>query len=114
MKNKEDCMNYYNLSELPARNKGEGIWLRTVHGEKMTISYWEFDPQTDLPEHSHPHEQIAMLQEGRFVLTVEGESRELQLGEAVVIPPNVPHYGHAITASKVMDIFSPVREDLRE
>lgn len=107
-------MDSYNLKDLPARERGEGILLRTVHGEKMTIAYWEFDPQTNLPEHSHPHEQIAMLQEGRFELTVDGESRELQLGEVVRVPPNVPHSGRSITYSKVVDIFSPVREDMRE
>ena len=107
-------MKAYSLQDLPARSRGEGIDLRTVHGEKMTIAYWEFQPETDLPEHSHPHEQIAMLQEGRFVLTVDGESRELQPGEVIVIPPDVPHSGRSITASKVIDIFSPVREDMRE
>ncbi len=107
-------MNSYRLDELPARKRGEGIQLRTIHGEKMTIAYWQFDPDTDLPEHSHPHEQIAMLQEGRFELTVDGEPRELELGEVVVVPPNVSHSGRSITASKVIDVFSPVREDMRE
>ena len=107
-------MNTYSLKDLPARSRGEGIELRTVHGEKMTLAYWEFAPETDLPEHSHPHEQIAMLQAGRFVLTVDGEPRELQQGEVVVIPPNISHSGRSITASKVVDIFSPVREDMRD
>ena len=107
-------MNSYSLEDLPARSRGEGIKLRTVHGEHMTLAYWEFEPETDLPEHSHPHEQIAMLQEGRFVLTVAGEARELQQGEVVVVPPNVPHSGRSISASKVVDIFAPVREDMRD
>ena len=107
-------MKVYSLQDLPARSRGDGIELRTVHGEKMTIAYWSFQPETDLPEHSHPHEQIAMLQEGRFVLTVDGEPRELRPGEVILIPPNVSHSGRSITASRVIDIFSPVREDMRE
>jgi len=107
-------MESYNWNDLPRRKKGEGIHLQTVHSGRMTVAHWSFDPDTDLPEHSHPHEQIAMLQEGRFVLTVNGEDRELSPGEVVVIPPDVPHCGRAITASRVIDVFSPVREDMRD
>jgi len=107
-------MNSYNWKDLVPRSKGPGISLRTVHSGSMTVAHWSFDPDTDLPTHSHPHEQIALLQEGRFELTVDGESRELCPGEVVVIPPDIPHSGRAITASRVIDVFSPVREDMLE
>ena len=107
-------MESYNWKQVPRRETGEGIQLQTVHSGRMTVAYWHFAPNRQLPEHSHPHEQIAMLQEGRFELTVDGQTRELQPGEIVVIPPDVVHSGHSITASRVIDIFSPVREDLKE
>lgn len=107
-------MQNYNWKDIPAREKGKGIHLRAVHSERMTVAHWEFEPETDLPEHSHPHEQLAILQDGDFELTVDGVSRRLQPGDVVVIPPNVPHSGRAIGASRVMDIFSPVREDFKE
>ena len=107
-------MKSYQWRELTPRSKAEGMQLRTIHSERMTIAHWDFEPNTELPAHSHPHEQIAMLQEGRFELTVDGECRELEPGEVVVIPSGIEHSGRAITASRVIDVFSPVREDMRE
>jgi quercetin dioxygenase-like cupin family protein len=109
-----ESMEYYNWSELPARDRGKGIRLRTVHSQRMTAAHWEFEPETDLPEHSHPHEQLTLLQEGDFELTVGGVSRRLRIGDVVVIPPQVPHSGRALSASRVIDIFAPVREDFKE
>jgi quercetin dioxygenase-like cupin family protein len=35
-------------------------------------------------------------------------------GDVLVIPPNVPHSGKALTDVSVMDAFAPVREDYRD
>jgi len=104
----------YNWKDIAQKEMAPGIRLQAVHGEHMSLAHWNFEPDADLPEHSHPHEQIAILQEGRFVLTVGGESRELSPGDVVVIPPHVPHSGRSITAARVIDVFSPVREDMRD
>jgi quercetin dioxygenase-like cupin family protein len=37
----------------------------------------------------------------------------LTAGHYRVIPPDVVHSGHSITACKIIDVFSPVREDYR-
>jgi quercetin dioxygenase-like cupin family protein len=79
----------------------------------MTLAYWDVDPGAPAPEHSHPHEQILSLIEGEFELTVGGETETLTAGAVVVIPPDVPHSGRAVTACTIVDAFHPVREDLR-
>jgi quercetin dioxygenase-like cupin family protein len=50
---------------------------------------------------------------GTLDLVVDGQTTRLTPGMAFVIPPNVPHSGRAITACRVLDVFSPVREDYR-
>ena len=84
-----------------------------VHSASMTVAYWDVDEGAVMPEHSHPHEQVASVIEGRFELTLDGESQVLDSGTAAVIPPNVPHGGKAITQCKLIDAFQPVREDYR-
>ena len=69
------------------------------------------DDGTLLPEHSHPHEQWLNLIEGELELTVGGETRVIHPGITVYIPSNIPHSGKALTECKVIDVFTPVRED---
>ena len=59
------------------------------------------------------HEQVCNVLEGTFELTIDGESRQLGVGQVGVIPSNAVHSGRAITACRVLDIFHPVREDYR-
>jgi quercetin dioxygenase-like cupin family protein len=104
-------MSFQDLKDLPEREIVPGYRARFVHSENMTLAYWEVDPGAALPEHSHPHEQIANVLEGQFELTVAGESKILEPGQVAVIPSGVPHSGRAITACRLLDAFQPVRED---
>ena len=82
-----------------------------VHSENMTLAYWEVKEGAEMPEHSHPHEQVASVVEGRFELTIAGERMVLDIGSSAVIPSNAPHSGRAITHCRLIDAFHPVRED---
>jgi len=77
----------------------------------MTFAFWEIDEGFELPEHSHPHEQVAHMIDGRFELKIKGEAKLLHPGAVTVIPGNAPHSGKAITHCKILDIFYPRRED---
>ena len=90
-----------------------GTRVRFVHSDRMTVAHWHFDPGIDLPAHSHPHDQICNVIDGEFELTVDGAPEILTAGHYRVIPPDVVHSGHSITACRIIDVFSPVREDYR-
>ncbi len=77
------------------------------------LFYWDVDPGAELLEHSHPHEQIANVLEGRFELTVDGEPRVLEPGMVAVIPGGLPHSGKALTSCRLLDAFHPAREDYK-
>lgn len=106
-------MGFLNLNDLDVKKPFPGSELRLVHTGNMTFAYWSFEPGVDLPEHSHPHEQVANCLAGRFELTVDGETRELAPGDIVVVPPNVLHSGRSVTECRFLDVFHPVREDLK-
>lgn len=90
-----------------------GFHGRFIHSEKMTHAYWKIDPGAEVPEHSHPHEQVLNMLEGNFELILDGKPHRLATGEILVIPSNVRHSGRAITACRILDVFQPVREDYR-
>lgn len=90
-----------------------GYHGRMIHGDTMTWAFWNVEKDAVVPVHSHIHEQIMHVIEGQFEFTVDGKTSICLPGDVVKIPSNVPHGGKAITACKLMDIFSPVREEYK-
>ena len=63
-------------------------------------------------KHSHPHEQIGYIISGKLVYQEEGcEDRILQTGDTYYVAPNVVHGVQILEDTKLLDIFTPMRED---
>ena len=107
-------MPFIQLEKISQAEPFPGFLGRFIHSENMTVADWRIQEGSNFPEHTHPHEQIAFILNGRFELTLEGEVKILTPGTIAVIPPNIPHSGVALTECHLLDIFSPVREDLRQ
>ncbi len=62
--------------------------------------------------HAHPHEQIGYIVSGRLVFQEEGcEDRVLGAGDSYYVAPNVPHGVQILEDTRLLDIFTPMRED---
>ena len=103
----------YEVASLEARELVPGHHGRFVHSEHTTHVYWQIGAGAQLPEHSHPHEQIVNMLEGTYELTVDGEAHRLNAGDVLVIPGGATHSGTAHTDCRILDVFSPVREEYR-
>lgn len=103
----------HKLPEMPEREVFPGFHGRFVHSDGMTFAWWRIDAGAEVPEHAHPHEQVVNVLEGELALTVAGEEHVLHAGDVVAIPGGVRHAARALGASRVLDVFSPVREDYR-
>jgi len=100
-----------NLKELTL---ADGIRAKVVTGESMTVTHVILDQDAVLPEHAHPQEQIVNVMEGELELTVQGQPHLLTRGKVYTLAPNVPHSAVARTDVYVIDVFCPIREDLRK
>ena len=100
-----------NWDAVPERTILPGMHGRFIHSERMTFALWRFEPGATLPRHSHPHEQVVHMREGELEMVLDGVRHLLRAGDVLVIPPDVPHSGAALTAALVLDAFAPVRED---
>jgi len=99
------------LSEVPSQEIMPGYHGKMIHTENMTLAYWEVEEGAAVPEHTHKNEQIMQVLEGTFEFTVNGLTKIYKPDDLAVIPPFAPHSGKALTPCKLMDIFSPVREE---
>jgi quercetin dioxygenase-like cupin family protein len=63
-------------------------------------------------EHNHPHEQISYCVAGRFEYTLDGATRVLAAGDSIYVPSNARHGAKALEAGTLVDVFTPLREDL--
>ena len=107
-------MYYYNPAERASKELVSGINARTFWGEKMLAAVVDLDPNVHLPRHSHPHEQLGIVIEGQIEFIVAGEKQVLGPGEVYVIPGGVEHEARTFDQPvKVMDVFSPVREEYK-
>lgn len=61
--------------------------------------------------HTHPHCQCGYIIEGTFEATVGDETEILHGGDCFYAESNVPHGLVALTDGKMLDIFTPMRED---
>ena len=84
-------MNFFNVSGLMGKEVLEGITLKSVSGKKTMMTFFEFKPNSIIPSHKHPHEQITYVVEGEMEFLLEGESKILSDGDGVVIPSNQEH-----------------------
>jgi len=104
-------MQAYKWDTVAAEQLTDTIRRRMIVGSNEMLVQWEFKKGAVAARHSHPHEQIVMMQSGRLRLIVGDTERILEEDDIVVIPPNVPHEAHSVEDTVVIDIFSPPRED---
>ncbi len=89
-----------------------GVQIETAACQEMMMSLVEFQPGAVVEKHSHPHEQVGILIEGRAHFFVGDEDRVLGPGDMYRIPGGVAHRVVALEGLvKAFDIFHPVRED---
>ncbi len=106
-------MTFINLEKLIERELIPGFNGKFVHSENMTFAFWKIKTGSIAPEHKHPNEQVLIVIDGDFELTLEGETNVVKPGMCVNIKSNAIHSGKAITDCYLIDVFHPVREDFK-
>lgn len=106
-------MFFLNTSQIPKLELFPGITAALIHTENLTIAHVQILKDAVVPEHSHVHEQIINIIEGTFELTVGNETKTVSAGHVAVVQSNIKHSLISVTGGKIIDVFYPVREDLK-
>lgn len=103
---------FAHLFELPEREMRQGVHLRVLPGDRMMFSVVRFDPNSIVPTHQHPHEQIGIILDGELELWINEDRRTLRRGDMYTIPSNVPHGGETKDSTCLaLDVFHPLRDE---
>jgi quercetin dioxygenase-like cupin family protein len=98
--------------DIPAQRIADGIERQMIVGQRLMICRLTLGPHVDTPAHSHPHEQMTMVEKGRVRFTIGGHAREAAAGDVLHVPSNVVHGATMLDEEVVLiDIFTPIRED---
>ncbi len=107
---------FVNNDKVKATPMIEGVKRKNLgRGGSLMMVEVSFDKDTSVPKHTHPHEQVSYIAKGSFEFTVAGEKRIVKAGDSVYLGSNVEHGVTSLEQdSKVVDVFTPQREDFLE
>ncbi|MBR07915.1 MAG: cupin [Rickettsiales bacterium] len=106
-------LNYSNTKNLPFLEQGV-IKLHPFAGEKLMFLRAVLPKGSIAAKHSHPHEQMTYVASGKVVVRMGGDEVILSEGWIVNFPSNVEHEVEALSDTILLDMFTPLREDLIE
>jgi hypothetical protein len=76
-------MPFYQVSDIEPFEPLPGLRIRAPFGEKLMLSYLEFDEGAVVPFHTHPHEQGGIVLQGKIELTIGDDARTVGPGFAL-------------------------------
>ena len=96
----------------PWVNAGEGVRRRVLAQtpEAMTVEV-EFEAGGVGEPHNHVHVQTIFVAAGKVEFTIEGKAQTVCAGDSVIIPSNAVHGAICLEKGKLIDSFTPRRDD---
>jgi quercetin dioxygenase-like cupin family protein len=99
-------------TDVPAESPIAGAERRMMVGDNLMICRLRFDPNVVTAVHTHPHEQMTIVERGRVKFYIGDQTRIVGPGTVLHFPSNVQHGASMLDEEVVLtDIFTPVRED---
>jgi len=91
---------------------GEGVRRRILAEtpEAMTVEV-EFEAGGIGEPHSHVHVQTIFVAAGKFEFDISGEVQTVSAGDSLIIPSNAVHGAVCLEKGKLIDSFTPRRDD---
>jgi quercetin dioxygenase-like cupin family protein len=99
-------------SEIELTDLGGGVSRKILaYDEKIMTVEVSFENGAVGQPHTHPHSQISYVLEGSFEAVIGNEKTIISKGDTYVVAPNQVHGVVCIEKGKLLDVFTPMRED---
>jgi len=66
------------------------------------VTLFAFDKNESLTEHTSPYEALVQIVEGKMTITIGGQPYDVEEGEIILLPPNIPHGLVALENTKML------------
>jgi quercetin dioxygenase-like cupin family protein len=90
------------LEGLVDYQEGRVVSRTLAQGRPLSLTLFAFDRGEEISTHSAPGDAMVYILDGRAKVTIGGESFELQKGQAIVMPANIPHGLEAVERFKML------------
>jgi quercetin dioxygenase-like cupin family protein len=101
------------LPAAKSRNVFAGVTGRYAHEARLTVGEIDLAAGAVVASHQHPHDQFSYVVAGEVEFTIGGETQVLKAGAVALIPGGTLHGCRGITACRLIDAFTPARDDYR-
>ncbi|SUW00588.1 cupin domain-containing protein [Brachyspira pilosicoli] len=104
---------YLNFNKTELKNFGNGLKRKILaYSDNLMTVYMEFDEGAIAETHSHDkHEQITYIIDGEFEFIINGEKYLCKTGDSMHFDKNISHGCKCIKKGKLLDTFTPKRQD---
>lgn len=82
--------------------KNSVVSQQIIKSKAGNISLFAFDKDEQLSEHSAPFEAVVQVLDGTAEIKIAGVPHEVNAGELIILPANIPHALYATTAFKML------------
>ena len=107
--------NFFLNDDIKTEELGGGISRRIgAYNDNLMIVEVSFEKGAIGALHTHPHEQCTYVLEGEFEFEVKNKKNEkivVKKGESLYKQPNIEHGAVCLKKGKLLDIFTPMREE---
>ncbi len=106
---------YFYNNKIPLEGLGNGVKRKVLaYHENLMMVEVHFEKGAVGEIHSHPHEQITYVLEGEFEFDIDGQKQVVKAGDSMFKESNVLHGTICLKKGRLLDVFSPHREDFLE
>jgi quercetin dioxygenase-like cupin family protein len=103
---------YFDYNECELEDLGGGVSRKILaYNQNLMVVEVSFDEGAIGALHQHTHEQITYIIDGEFEFNIGGEIKVLRAGDSTYKEPNIIHGAVCLAPGKLLDIFTPHRED---
>lgn len=91
---------------------GKGLSRQIVgYNDTIMMVKVKFDKGAIGELHHHMHSQVSYVAAGKFELTINNNTKVINLGDSFIVAPNLVHGVKCLKPGILIDVFNPVRQD---